>query len=128
MINTEFFKNKLKEEEGTLISELNSIGVKNKDLENDWQVTPAEREQQIESQDEIADRMEDIEEREATEVALETRLKEIRHALEKIDQGKYGICEISGEEIEEDRLKANPAARTCKKHLDEEGNLPLITS
>ena len=38
-------------------------------------------------------------------------LKEIRIALNKIKQGTYGICEESGELIEENRLLANPLAR-----------------
>ena len=33
-------------------------------------------------------------------------------ALEKIEAGKYGICEVSGEEIEADRLEAYPSAKT----------------
>ncbi|MEK7091498.1 MAG: TraR/DksA C4-type zinc finger protein [Patescibacteria group bacterium] len=40
-------------------------------------------------------------------------------ALAKIDAGNYGLCEISQEPIELDRLEANPSARTCKKHLDQ---------
>ena len=39
-------------------------------------------------------------------------------ALERIEKGTYGICEVGNEEIEEDRLNANPAARTCKAHLN----------
>lgn len=47
---------------------------------------------------------------------LELRHKDIVHALERMDSGKYGICEVCGEEIPADRLEANPAARTCIKH------------
>ncbi len=50
---------------------------------------------------------------------LENRWNEVRAALKKIEAGTYGICEISGEPIEEDRLEVNPAARTCKEHMDE---------
>ena len=39
--------------------------------------------------------------------------------LKKIEEGSFGVCEINGDKIEEDRLLANPAARTCKKHLGE---------
>jgi DnaK suppressor protein len=38
-------------------------------------------------------------------------LAEIDHALEKIDEGTYGICEVSGELIAEPRLMAIPTAR-----------------
>jgi DnaK suppressor protein len=38
-------------------------------------------------------------------------LAEIDHALEKIDEGTYGVCEVSGELIAEPRLMAIPIAR-----------------
>jgi len=38
-------------------------------------------------------------------------LIEIRTALQKIKEGTYGICEESGETIEQNRLMANPLAR-----------------
>ncbi len=38
-------------------------------------------------------------------------LQEINVALDKIDQGKYGICEMSGELISDERLIAMPTAR-----------------
>jgi RNA polymerase-binding transcription factor DksA len=46
---------------------------------------------------------------------LEERLKQIENALSKIDDGTYGTC-IEGDEIEEERLRANPAAETCIQH------------
>ena len=119
-IEVEYYKQKLEQEKALLEKELNSIGVPKKDNPEDWDVTPANREQPVESRDEMADRMEDIEEREATEVPLEARLKEVKHALKKIKEGQFGRCEISGEVIEEDRLKANSAARPCKNHIDKE--------
>jgi RNA polymerase-binding transcription factor DksA len=53
----------------------------------------------------------------ATLRPLDIRLEEINDALEKIEENRYGECEICSEDIEEDRLEVNPAARTCKKHL-----------
>ena len=38
-------------------------------------------------------------------------LDELDHALDKIDAGTYGICEVSGEQIPEGRLQAMPTAR-----------------
>jgi len=37
----------------------------------------------------------------------------IREALERIDGGTYGICEICGEPISEERLKARPVTTQC---------------
>ncbi|MBI5457636.1 TraR/DksA C4-type zinc finger protein [Candidatus Kaiserbacteria bacterium] len=47
---------------------------------------------------------------------LEKRHHDVVDALEKIEQGMYGICEVGEEEIPLDRLEANPAARTCIAH------------
>lgn len=49
---------------------------------------------------------------------LESRHEDVNDALEKIEQGIYGVCEECGEEIPIDRLKANPAARTCIAHAE----------
>ncbi len=48
---------------------------------------------------------------------LEKQMSEIDAALERIENGTYGICEISGQPIEKERLEANPSARTCIKHM-----------
>lgn len=34
-------------------------------------------------------------------------------ALERLEQGTYGVCERCGREIDPDRLEARPAATTC---------------
>ena len=49
------------------------------------------------------------------EYALETRLKNINLALEKIRRGKYGKCEKCGKAISKERLKVSPEARFCLK-------------
>ena len=52
-------------------------------------------------------------------VELEQRHRDIVDALEKMDEGVYGICEVSNEPIPLERLKANPAARTTIEHAEE---------
>lgn len=47
------------------------------------------------------------------EYNLETQLKDINLALEKIEKGTYGKCENCGKEIGKERLKIHPAARFC---------------
>jgi len=49
------------------------------------------------------------------EYALETKLKNINLALEKLKKGKYGICEKCGKKINKERLKVCPEARSCLK-------------
>jgi DnaK suppressor protein len=49
-------------------------------------------------------------------------LLEIKNALHKIERGTYGLCEESGENIDVNRLKANPIARysiETQKYLEE---------
>jgi len=44
-------------------------------------------------------------------------LEEIRRALQRIKDKTYGICQVCGSEIEEERLEAIPYADKCKKHM-----------
>jgi DnaK suppressor protein len=47
----------------------------------------------------------------ALERSLETQLKDVIDALEKMEKGTYGLDEETGEDISLDRLRAYPAAR-----------------
>ncbi|HEV2754516.1 MAG TPA: TraR/DksA C4-type zinc finger protein [Actinomycetota bacterium] len=47
---------------------------------------------------------------------IDGRLDDIEHALAKLSDGTYGVCEICGEPIPEERLEALPAARYCVAH------------
>jgi RNA polymerase-binding transcription factor len=40
-------------------------------------------------------------------------INKIREALERIDNGEFGICELCGEDISEGRLKARPVTTLC---------------
>ncbi|RTE64613.1 hypothetical protein EH243_16815 [Amphritea opalescens] len=44
---------------------------------------------------------------------LEEEINECQNALERIEAGRYGYCEQCGEEIELNRLMANPTAVLC---------------
>lgn len=48
-------------------------------------------------------------------------LEKIERALEKIDDGTYGLCERCGEPIEPARMKALPYALLCIKDAQAEG-------
>lgn len=43
-------------------------------------------------------------------------LELVNNALLRIENGTYGICAVSGDEIEPERLEAVPYATTCMKH------------
>lgn len=112
----------LETERDELEAQLEKVGRVNPQDRNDWQVKPLAG-PETSFRDEVADELEEMDEREEVEDALEQRLRDVRGALERIAGGKYGICEIGGESIEIERLEANPAARTCKTHLQKEKNL-----
>jgi RNA polymerase-binding transcription factor DksA len=121
-MNTTAYKTRLEEMLVLVTGELAELGVHNPENPDDWIATPDDTPDEADPVD-SADRVEDWNERVATLAELETRYNNIRRALTKIEEGTYGVCEVSGEPIEQDRLDANPAARTCKAHLDEEDNL-----
>src|SRR5258708_30176626 len=108
-MNIEHFKEKLEEELATVEEEIEE----NTESAREEDPTATEK-------DELADKIEDLEESTSENDALKARRREINAALDKIRVGKYGVCEIGGEPIEEERLEADPAARTCISHKDEE--------
>ena len=117
-IDIDYFRKNLEEELLLVEKELEDIGQKNPDNKTDWEAKPADFDINNADDSEKADKMEEYEENTAVLKELEIRYNDIKGALKKIEEGTYGICEISGELIEEERLIANPAARTCKKHME----------
>jgi len=113
-----FLKQKLEEEKSLLEKELQGVGKQNPLNKADWEATE-EHNPETADLNTKADAHEDIEERHALTDTLEARLANVNAALEKIHNGAlYGMCEVCGGKIEEDRLEANPAAKTCKKHME----------
>ncbi len=97
---------------------MRSLGRINPENPDDWEAVPSDLNIPEADRNEVADKVEDFEEKFATERELEVRLNDVKAALEKMGKGAYGICEVGGEAIESERLEVNPAARTCKKHLE----------
>jgi DnaK suppressor protein len=52
-------------------------------------------------------------EAEALAAKLRETLDDVEHALAKLDDGTYGVCEDCGKPINPARLEAKPAARYC---------------
>lgn len=48
--------------------------------------------------------------------AAEADVEAVERALERLDQGTYGSCEVCGAPIDAGRQAAEPAARTCAEH------------
>ncbi len=125
MINYEIYKSKLEDRLTTLTSELSEIGLYDEKNDN-WIAVPDEEESAADAdENESADFNEEWDERRSTLEALDQEYRNLKRALIKIQNGTYGICEISGQPIEEKRLLAKPDARTCIAHMDQEGELPL---
>lgn len=60
----------------------------------------------------------------ATEKVLESTLKDINNALERMEKGTYGICKYCNQEIGEKRMMARPVASacvSCKEKLQQAG-------
>jgi DnaK suppressor protein len=117
MVNINHFKERLEAERKTLEEELGQIALFNTDT-NIWEATPDQDMMGEIDDNDAADRFEDFEERTGMVTTLQARLNDVNRALRKIESGTYGKCEISGDAIEEDRLEANPAARTNKAHMN----------
>lgn len=117
-MNTEHFKVKLEEELQVIEQELNELGWKNPET-GEWEATGKNLDVTTPMADsnESADQLEELVEREGETSTLEARRTDVKDALAKIKDGSFGTCETGGEAIEEDRLEANPAARTCKAHM-----------
>ncbi len=112
------FKQKLEDESKLIERELETVGRRNPDRPGDWEAQPKDTDTASTEPDEKADKFEEFEENLSITAELELRLREVNGALSKFKKGSYGVCEIGDHEIEEDRLEANPAARTCKTHLN----------
>ncbi len=67
----------------------------------------------VEDTGDSGEEAEELQERMSRVNDLEETLDEIDLALSKLNKGTYGRCEVTGDWIKEDRLKAYPAARTC---------------
>ncbi len=117
MIKTEHFKELLVKEKNILENELSTVGRKNP-RNSDWEAVEGNVVTDTAEEGDVAEGIEEYEKNSAVVAQLETRLQEVKSALDKIEKGTYGKCEVGGETIEEDRLEANPAAKTCKAHMN----------
>lgn len=120
---TDHYKELLERERAELEEDLSHLGRINPDDEDDWEAVREDLNVLNSDLNELADEFEEFEEDAAILNELEIRLNEVRHALRKIEgneeAGEYGVCEVSGKEIPEERLEINPAARAHVEHVDE---------
>lgn len=48
--------------------------------------------------------------------SVDAELAEIDAAFHRVDEGSYGVCEVCGKQIPDERLEAVPATRHCIEH------------
>lgn len=114
-----YFKDKLEEEKKLLEKELSTVGEKSKQNPDDWIVTRPNMDTSTADQSELADADEAFGENIAILHNLEVRYTNVKEALKRIEDKKYGLCLLCQKEIEVEKLEANPATATCITHKDE---------
>jgi DnaK suppressor protein len=62
---------------------------------------------------ELATEITEVEKNLILEKRIREQLAEVEHALDKLEQGTYGLCDICGRPIEPARLEALPQANLC---------------
>ncbi len=98
-----YFKNLLIERKEQILRNLSQTGAEMEDLKNS----------EINDEGDYASLCTDNLIDEAIQQQQLQELKEIDYALQKIEEGEYGICEMCGEPIKPLRLKIKPFARYC---------------
>jgi len=119
-MNKNFFKQLkqiLEKEKEATKKELQRFAKEDKKLKGDWDTRfpRFDKETGGSSLEKAADELEEYEALLPIEFSLEKKLQDINLALEKMKKEKFGICENCKKTISVERLKAFPAARTCKK-------------
>ena len=101
----------LEEQKKSIKKELESFASEDPDLKHNWDTKYPNREDG--DKDEEADEVQEYDNKLSLEYSFELKLKDVNMALEKIENGTYGICEKCGKKITEERLMVCPEAKTC---------------
>ena len=118
-MNTKETKNleaKLLEEKKDLENELANIAKSEPQNRGGWEPTAGAIEIDAADENEVADKLEELEDNAGIATQLENQLIEVNAALERMKSGKYGICLKCGKPIEKEILEANPSAKISIKH------------
>ncbi len=116
MIDTTLYKTLLETERDEILSDLKGVASLDT-LTGEFSAVSDTAETEPDELD-LDNRNEEYEVDSAVSDALAPGLKEIENALQKIQNGTYGNCETCDQPISEERLMANPSARTCTVHMN----------
>lgn len=107
----------LKQMEGELKAEHDRLKA---ELDEFTKQNPRNREDYITTFENIGDKEDENAEEVATystnltlERTLESSLRDVDRAMERIKSGSYGICKYCSKEISEKRLEARPSSSSC---------------
>ncbi len=122
-----FTKEELKEFRKRLEAERVELATQLKDIEEEsFSATQAEMSGETGFDEEFADAGSFTLERESA-LSIENNVRDliakIDRALERMDEGKFGVCERCGKTIEKARVKALPYATLCIKDAQAEARL-----
>ncbi|MDE1975134.1 MAG: TraR/DksA C4-type zinc finger protein [Patescibacteria group bacterium] len=110
------FRIKLEAERSELESELAEVSKRNPANPNEWDAASGNMDVDSADENEVADKMEELEENRGITSKLEAQLNDVKDALDRMAKGVYGLCEKCGKPIKTARLEANPSARNCIEH------------
>ncbi len=117
MLDKKKIKENLEKERDILLLQLKDVGKLNNET-GEWEAIPEELDFPESDENDKADRFEDFEARSSLMRTLEPRLNDILRSLKNLNKESFGKCIVCKKDIEMARLEANPAAQTCKKHLE----------
>lgn len=106
-INLDELRQRLKDERERLIEEIEQSVAEASRLRESGEGSPfGKKEEEAEVTFEMGKRA-------ALDNHLRNQLREVEHALQKFDQGTYGLCDRCGKPIDPARLEALPQATLC---------------
>jgi DnaK suppressor protein len=106
----EYFKKKLIDKKAEIEKQLGAFAKKTGKIKDDYETV---FEHIGDSEEENADEVTNYEDNLAIEHSLEENLREIDAALDRIENGTYGICTDCNKLMTIERLEAMPEATLC---------------
>lgn len=105
--NLKKVRTNLKSEQKRLMEELDQLQIGSSSAEERREGSPFGK------REEEATETLELEKRLAMENNIRQELARVEHALEKFEQGTYGLCDNCGQPIAPERLEALPQANLC---------------
>jgi len=103
-------ESKLLEEKQRLVKELAEFATQNPKNVEDYD---AKFPNMGDKEDENAEEVDTYSTNLTLERTLESNLRDVEKAMDRIQKGNYGICKYCSKEIDEKRLHARPASSSC---------------